>query len=136
MAGTISITSREPLKSPQQAPYGERIVIDFVGDASGGSVPALSITNMAGIIDKILTNPGSTAPTDNWDIALYHPNDSGLDILGGALVDRDTTNSEVKAPVLSGSSLNVAVNGTYSLAVTGNSVNSATGQIILEILFL
>jgi len=136
MAGTISISSRDPLKSPQQAVYGERIVIDFVGDASGGSVPTLAISNMAGIIDKILTNPGSPAPTDNWDIALYHPNDATLDVLGGALVDRDTTTSEVKAPVLTGSSLNVAVNGTYTLAVTGNSVNSATGQIVIEMLFL
>jgi hypothetical protein len=130
------ITSRAPMKNPEGKVYGERIVTDWTADDSNGSVPNLVIPGMTGIISSVITNPGATAPTDNYDIYLYHPSDSSLDVLGDALANRDTATSEVKGPSYSGSNFNVAVSGNYTLAVSNNSVNSATGQIVIECLFL
>jgi hypothetical protein len=79
---------------------------------------------------KIVTNPGATAPTDNWDFVL---NDSdGVDVLGGAGANRDTANSEQVYPTISGATIPVWLEkGTYTLAMSGNSVNSATGTVTL-----
>jgi hypothetical protein len=86
----------------------------------------------------IITNPGSTAPTDNWDMVLKQPStgDSTADVLGSQLLNRDTANTEYNVANLTGASNPVYVNGNYVLSLSGNSVNSATIKIVMEILFL
>ena len=134
MAGSISA-------SYQQYNYGQTtpkklvkvITIDWTADAADASIPALSI-ELEGWLVKAITNPGATAPTDNYDITLGDPADSALDALGGALMNRDTANSEQVYPVASGATTPIFLCGTYSLAVAGNAVNSATGQIVLYVL--
>ena len=45
-----------------------------------------------GAIWYVATNPGSPAPTDNYDITLL--NSDGYDVAGGQLADRDTADTE------------------------------------------
>lgn len=126
MAGTSTIASRVPLKDYQQSRVGERITINWVADSSDGSVPDLTIPDIRGMVTIIQTNPGSTAPTDNYDLQLVPSTDTGLDILGGALSNRDTSSSEAVYP-------GVVLNGTYILKLSNNSVNSATGQVVIDV---
>lgn len=109
-----------------------KIIVDWVGDSGTGAVPTLTLVDLYGYCIKAITNPGSTAPTDNYDIKLGDPNDTALDALAGALADRDTATTEAVYPAASGAATPCFLErGDYLLAVTGNSVNSATGRIIL-----
>ncbi len=107
------------------------IVFTWVGDASDGSVPATeSNWNIHGYICKVITNPGSTAPTTLYDITLT--NSDGVDVVHGQLADRSATASEEIVPVPAD---NVTVYGcspvvgTITLNITNNSVNSANGTV-------
>jgi hypothetical protein len=106
------------------------ITVSFTADAADGSVPDTTLANLNGYVMKIVTNPGSTAPTDNWDFVL---NDAdGVDALGGAGANRDTTTSEQVYPTVSGAAIPIWLpNGSYTLAISGNSVNSATGTVTI-----
>jgi len=53
-------------------------------------------SKLTGYIRKIVTNPGATAPTDNYDITLLDAD--GIDVAAGSLLDRDTTTSEAVVP--------------------------------------
>jgi hypothetical protein len=82
----------------------EVVQIDFVGDASTGSVPDTSLT-ISGYVYKVITNPGSTAPTANYDIVLGDAEDSTLDALASALLNRHTTTTEQVYPKIAGTIL-------------------------------
>lgn len=108
-----------------------RIQIDWTGDAANGSVPNTVLPAFEGEILAIETNPGSTAPTDNYDIAL---NDAeGLDRLNGAGQNRDTANTESAAVAFTSTSIPIPVDldDVLTLAISDNSVNSATGRIVI-----
>lgn len=82
---------------------------------------------------KIITNPGSTAPTDNWDFTLS--DSDGIDVLGGNGANRHTTTSQMIAPLLTtGVYFAQPVLDTWTLAITGNSVNSA--GIVIKAVFV
>ena len=109
------------------------ITISWVADNTTGSVPNLTIdVNLYGIEGWYLysaeTNPGTTAPTDNYDIVI---NDTeGVDIAGSLLNNRDETNTEL---VLIGTASHgfPVVKGNLTFSLSNNSVNSATGTLIL-----
>jgi hypothetical protein len=130
MAGTTSVAYSIGNAGITSSQRFNKVVVSFIADAADGSIPDTSLTNLAGYIMKIVTNPGATAPTDNWDFVL---NDSdGVDVLGGAGANRDTANSEQVYPTISGATIPVWLEkGTYTLAMSGNSVNSATGTVTL-----
>ena len=106
------------------------LTFSWTGDAVNGTVPATtSASAIDGFVFMVATNPGSTAPTDNYGITLT--DSDGIDISGGELADRDTANSE-DAPMESDS--NVLQNGRFVaghliLTITGQSVVSATGTV-------
>lgn len=109
-----------------------KITFTCTADASDGSFPSTVITTkFEGRLIALETNPGSTAPTDNYDIAIT--DGEGVDVLQGVGANRDTANSEVAQIVVSGTSLRPVVDetDTLTLAITGNSVNSATVVITL-----
>ena len=89
MAGSVSITyssTRAGAKSVQWS-----WTSDSSGDVSGTDTDAIS-----GRAYRWATNPGSTAPTDDYDIVV---NDAdALDVAAGVLADRDTSNSEQAYP--------------------------------------
>jgi hypothetical protein len=108
-----------------------RVTVTWVADDTDGSVPdcTFSLGNpLQWYIFRAYTNPdGTTAPTDNYDIAI---NDEwGVDMANGDLADRDTANNERVQftqydPVL----------GNITVKISNNSVNSAAG--VLDIVFV
>lgn len=117
----------------RKSKYCEKVTVSFVASSTDGSVPDTSIA-LSGRVTKIVTNPGSTAPTSNYDITLVDPDDSALDVLAGAIINRHTTTTEQVYPLIAGSpgtvsAVPVFLAGTYTLKLANNSVNSATGDI-------
>jgi len=79
-------------------------------------------------ITEVRTNPGTTAPTDNYDITIT--DSDGIDLMGGTLADRDTSTSEAAAPAIaSGVYLSRPVDGTLTLNVTGNTTTAASTAV-------
>ena len=138
MAGTTSVATtkryREAASPAGLVEYGERISLTWTADASDGTVPNTSVT-FSGWIVRVITNPGATAPTDDYDITVNDPDDSSFDIMGGALADRDTANTEQVYPVISGAATPVLAMGAHTVKISGNSVNSATGVIHFDVVY-
>ncbi len=118
MAGTVTQTHTK------RGPVGV-VTLTCTGDAADGSFPATDLTTkISGKIIAIETNPGATAPTDNYDVALDDAD--GHDVLEAAGANRDTANTE-KAAVAFGTYFGspVSISDVLTLKVTNNSVNSA-----------
>jgi hypothetical protein len=117
-----------------------QMVVTFTAtaDASDGSFPSTAtstdITNKIKgyYLYKLITNPGSTAPTDNYDIVLN--DEDGIDLLGGNGANRDTTNSEATYPVIGSQPFAQPILGPITLVITNNSVNSA--GIVIKAVFV
>jgi len=129
-AGTMAVTERVDLTHPY---HGKKITVSWTADAADGSLPNNLDLAMGGLVLKVVTNPGATAPTDNYDIACGDPNDSTLDVFATTLNNRDTANTEQVYPVVSGATAPVYVSHC-TLQITNNSVNSATGAIHFYVL--
>lgn len=126
MAGSVTVTY-----SSKAMPRGTKIKVvnvAWTADAADGSVPNTTLSGLYGKLVKAITNPGSTAPTDNYDIKLLDAEDSTADALANNLADRDTANTEVVLPTIP-----PLLCGDYTFNLSGNSVNSATGVCILFI---
>lgn len=124
MAGTVTI-----------AHYAigmvRRVEISWTADAADGSVPATALPAFEGRLLALVTNPGSTAPTDNYDITL--PAGIGDDRLQSVGANRHTTTTQSAPVVYSGSTVHPWVDGDETLTFTlaNNAVNSATGVAVL-----
>jgi hypothetical protein len=123
MAGTITETHTK------RGPIG-LVTLSFTADAADGSLPSTNLaTKISGNIVALETNPGATAPTDNYDIVV---NDAdGHDVLEGVGANRDTATTEKVAVVYSGTAIHppVSIEDVLSLVITNNSVNSAVGTV-------
>lgn len=73
--------------------------IAWTSDASTTAVliPATQI-QLRGQLVEVVTNPGATAPEDNYDLTLTDKD--GLDVLGGGGANRDTATTEQFVPVV------------------------------------
>lgn len=71
----------------------ERINAAWTSAADGSQT---QVVNIWGTILRVVTDPGSTAPTDNYDLTA--PDEFGLDVFAGQGANRDTTNSEHFCP--------------------------------------
>jgi len=70
------------------------VYVKWTSASTGGGTVSLQITELlSGKIIELVTNPGATAPTDNYDITLVSSL-SGHDLLEGNGADRDTANTE------------------------------------------
>jgi hypothetical protein len=74
------------------------------------------------------TNPGTTAPTDNYDITLVST--GGIDIGCAKLMNRDETNTE-RVSVSSATLVYPMVIDSFTFTLSGNAVNGATGTLKL-----
>lgn len=106
-------------------------------DAATYPATALSTDNYNAVkgyyLYKIVTNPGSTAPTDNWDMTIT--DGDGIDVLGGAGANRHTTTSQMFAPLLTtGVYFAQPVIDNWTLNISGNAVNSA--GIVIKAIFV
>lgn len=124
MAGTITTTHR-------QVGNIRKLAFACVADAADASFPTVVLPPIEGRLLAIETNPGSTAPTDNYDIAIT--DGEGHDVLQGVGQNRDTTNTE-RAPIVhTGTSIHPVVDegDVLTMAITNNAVNSAGLTVIL-----
>lgn len=104
------------------------ITLSWIADAADHTVPDATINAAAQRIEgwylySAETNPGAVAPTDDYDIVITDAD--GLDIAKGLLMNRDTATTELA------DSINAVVRGNLTFTLTNNSVNSATGTLIL-----
>ena len=125
-AGTITQTG------PINTGVGISIItLSCTADSSDGSYPATNLTAIYGYIYQVVTDPGSTAPTDDYDITLVDTD--GCDIMGGTLANRDTSNSEQAMPLVGEAYGPRFINGVLTCNISNNSVNSATITIKIYI---
>jgi len=117
MAGSVTITysSHETVKYVQWS---------WTSDASG-DVSGTDTTLVSGQVLRWATNPGSTAPSANYDIVVN--DEDSIDIAAGGLVNRHTSTSE---QVLTGGDAKdgAAFMGALSLVVS-NAGNAKEGVL-------
>lgn len=109
--------------SAEESIHGDvkKIVFTWTS-ASDGTASGTTTHAYDGKVELLTTDPGATAPTDNYDVSLL--DDDGVDVQGGAGVDRDTANTEqAVASVLgvvasSKLTLNIANAGDSKVGVT------------------
>ena len=118
MAGTVSATAYE-------ASGVGVISIAATGDASDGTFPDTALPAFGGYLLALITNPGATAPTNNYDLTLIDAD--GLDRLQGVGANRSSTISQEVAIVRSGTAIHppVIAGETLTLNIDNNSVASA-----------
>lgn len=93
----------------------------WTSDASG-NVSGVDTESITGEILRVVTNPGATAPTDNYDVVV---NDAdGVDVLAGTGANRDTATSEQAIPIIETTvgantyGYRVVVDGPLTLGIT------------------
>jgi hypothetical protein len=99
MAGTLVVTTTNARMNAVDFPTKHaKVTLTWTSDASGdvtGNIAESYNSNLdrlKGWIVKITTNPGATAPTDNYDITLS--DGDSVDICNATLMNRDTATSE------------------------------------------
>lgn len=92
--------------------------------AEGGTVTKETVFAYDGKIVGLTTDPGSTAPTDNYDVTITDAD--GHDVLLGAGTDRDTANTEHVAEA----SLGAVAGSKLTLNIT-NAGDAKIGVVIL-----
>ncbi len=108
----------------------------WVADDTTGAVPgsALSAAD-ADLLKYYFADMGETksgpfvVPTTLYDVTLEDPD--GMDIFGGKMMNRSNTTGQQVLPAISGALGSRAVYTGLTLRVYNNSVNSATGTVII-----
>lgn len=117
----------------------KKVICDFTSDDSAGNASGTT-RKVVGRLLKIVTNPGSAAPSDNWDVAVTDEN--GISVLAQCfrateLGTRDTTTTEETYLYLSDGEETAAAVPAFPVVcdaltvAVANAGNSKTGQIIL-----
>ncbi len=94
--------------------------------ATGGAVSSQTVNHYDGKLISLVTNPGATAPTDNYDVVIN--DDNSEDVLVGAGVDRDTANTEL----VNGTTLGAVANSRLTLVIS-NAGDEKLGVVYLYI---
>lgn len=131
-----SVTISASTITVQNEPTRRVITLSWVADASAATVPDTTINAITYEIEgwylySAETNPGSPAPTANYD--MYLNDADGFDIAGNLLENRHTTTTEL---VNIGTATHgyPLVRGNITFTLSGNNVNSAVGTCILTLL--
>lgn len=111
-----------------------KLTITWTSHVSNGNVSeAISAANMKMILGKNLahfvTDPGPTAPDDNYNFTLLDA--YGVDILGGEGLLRDTINSEQGIPALKSGVYGDRIIDTALTFTIDTAGNSKQGKVIL-----
>lgn len=132
MAGTITVT-RVPIRARSQNKLIEKIIVDWVGDATDGSTPQTTIPSLVGYIFKAITIPGSPAPTANYNVKLFDPEAPTFNTLITKLDSRSASATEEVYLNPTGGANPIVVAGDYKVQITGNAVVSAQGRVIFYV---
>lgn len=113
-----------------------KVIADWVSDDTTGAVSG-TCRKVVGELVKITTDPGGTAPSDNYDVAIA--DEEGVNVLGtivnsAALGTRDTANTEETYLNITDGTAGISMFPVVADALTisiANAGNSKTGQLIL-----
>lgn len=150
LMGSIALAADDGTVTVSHIDLKERVRIvkfSFIANTTG-VVPATSTTaetcanrqcyplpnGRIGYIAKVVTDPGGTAPTDDYDITLTDDT-TGADLLGGEGADRDTANTEEVVPKVGNAYAGNVAFTSFTLNLTNNSVNGATGDVYVYIVW-
>lgn len=100
--------------------YGESVKVSKISWTSDASGNASAAVHLDGEVVRVVTKP-TDGPTDDYDVTIL--GEDGLDIMAGALANRDTTNAEAVVP-----SARVAHYG-YVTVTVANAGNAKSGVI-------
>lgn len=90
-SGTVTATVTRAANPYTHQPQGPtEWAIAWTSNADGYVL--LTTDQIQGAILEMRTDPGATAPTDNYDLTISR---DGTDILNGAGINRDTSNTEI-----------------------------------------
>jgi hypothetical protein len=117
-AGTCTVVYTNPSRSIILA------TVSCTADVAAATYPDTTLALGTGWIFLAETNPGTTAPTNAYDIVINNSN--GVDVMGGALANRDgaapgSGTTQRTTPAVSG-----WVDGPLTMVTSNNAVNSAT----------
>jgi len=101
--------------------------IEWISSVSTGLVSGATF-QIDGEIGRVVTDPGSAAPTDNYDIYFYDV--SGIDAAQGQLNNRDTSTTEERNKGDTSFDAPFMISGDITLSIT-NAGNSKTGTIYI-----
>lgn len=102
---------------------------DSAGTASG-IIYAATYDLKGWILYSLETDPGATAPTDDYDVVINDAN--GLDMCAGNAANRDTSNTEMVACASSTQPYSI-VRGNMTLSISAAG-NSKIGTVVLMFL--
>jgi len=119
----------------QNIPGGKILVFSWTAHTTGAFTAVETTAIIHGYITEVITDPGATAPTDDYDITLTCTTMGGLDLMGTALTNRDTTTTEVAVPYFSAQNIYgwSRVDGKITLNITNNSTNAGNGTVYVFI---
>jgi len=111
----------------------DKIIVDWVSDSAAGTVSAESDKPIHGTIARITTDPGSPAPSADYDITLL--DEDSVDVALGTLANRHTTTTQTVYPTVAGSAGTTevqggVVNGRLTLTIA-NAGNSKKGKVTI-----
>lgn len=101
---------------------------DATGAVSAVTSAAVNAQMIGKHLEMAITDPGATAPTDNYDITVVDT--YGVDVMGGRLIDRDTANSEQVYPLVGTVSGPRPIASGLTISVS-NAGNSKEGTLVL-----
>jgi hypothetical protein len=108
--------------------YHRLITVSWTSAADGSA--SVALPNVNGWLIKAITDPGATAPTDNYDITLV--DEAGADAAEGLLANRDTANTETVYTLVTGAATPVFLSGTVTFTVA-NAGDSKVGTCYLYV---
>jgi hypothetical protein len=106
----------------------EEHVWAWTADSGDGSVPdTVTDDTVTGYLMNAKTDPGTTAPTALYDIALN--DDDAVDVFQAELNNRSAADSEQVLAKVGNAYGEPFINSVLTMVLTNNSVNSAVGEL-------
>jgi hypothetical protein len=126
--GTATVTPRYIYEAGQVR--RTILTVSWTDDTNGTTyvINPTSYNIMGWYLYSAETNPGSGPPTDNYDITLVDADT--YDLAGGLLMNRDTSTTEMVNMGNAPASYPM-ITDNFTFTLSGNSVNNATGTLIL-----
>ena len=126
-AGATSTVTDTLVKDGGGGSHVSLLTFVWIANSGGAVTSDASDEEVSGYVFKVITDPGTTAPTALYNATLT--DEDGVDVMGGELADRSATVSEQVVPKIDTVFGSNWVSGTLTLNIEGNSVNGGQGEV-------
>jgi len=117
-AGTVTVTNQR--QNAHDNSYS--VVFTWVADGSGNA-DATAYFPYGAYITRVVTDPGTTAPTPDYDITLTDVD--SYDVMGGTLADRHTTTTQQVVPTVHSDGTNTIFGAVHVQGAVTINISSA-----------